>query len=421
MTIFYVQTTGLATNSGSSDTNAPKLTGASGATGVAVAGTTVTFPAGTDLSTVVTTAGDTQDTIYIADATNSNRKIFKITAVAGSGGATPTATVDTAPTGTIATSQWSIGGRHIWTSASIEAATLAGDIVQFGDDVAPANAVIVTVRVAGDSTSGFVKYRGKPGTRPKLTATGTTNVFASAVYGTWIENLELIGQGASGSGMSLTGNGAVVINVKVSDAGTHGIDITGQACRILNCELTGVGSNGINTTGNTTIIGCYIHDVGQHGIQNSSTTPGGAYLNNIVDTAVARGIFISGAVAAAVATHVIIAGNTIYGCGNSGFEVTDTDVVVVFVNNLLMNNGDAAGESNIEWANGTAERLGVHGWNVAYNNSGADAPINFTANAQVPASEFTTDPLMTNPAAGDFTIAAGSPARATGQPVGLLT
>jgi len=61
----------------------------SGANGASVSGTTVTLPAGTDLSAVVTTLGATQSAIHLADAPNANQKIFKITGKAGSGGATP--------------------------------------------------------------------------------------------------------------------------------------------------------------------------------------------------------------------------------------------------------------------------------------------------------------------------------------------
>jgi len=75
MGTIYVDTGGAATNSGSTDQNTANLSGTGDAT---VSGSVVQLTAGTDLSGVVTTAGATQSSIYLAQATNTNQKIFWI-------------------------------------------------------------------------------------------------------------------------------------------------------------------------------------------------------------------------------------------------------------------------------------------------------------------------------------------------------
>lgn len=423
MGTIFVDTGGAATNSGTSDNNNAKISGVSGAgTGVAVSGTTVTFPALTDLSAVVTTAGATQDAIYIADATNTNQKIFWITGVSGSGGPTPTATVSVAPTGTITTSQWAVGGRFVWINASVEAAVRAGDVVQFNNSVASQAGVVITTRVSGDSTSGFIRYIGVAGSRPVLVNTGNNNCIATGAFIlASFENLELQQTNAASAtvGFNASAAGCQWFNLKLSDGGTSGGFSGGPAGnRIIGCEVSGIGGvAGMNINAIFANWGNYIHDLTGDGFIFSGNNIGMCtFLNNIVDTVTGRGVYWNGAPTTANNGFSLI-GNTIYACGNSGFEANDADAQVVMINNIFMNNGDAAGEYNVEWTTGSIETVGFHGWNVFYQGGGsAGNLLGLTVNAQVANSEFITDPGFTSASGGDFSISSSSPAYKTGFP-----
>lgn len=409
----YVDTGGAATNSGSSDSNTPDLSGTSDAV---VTGSTVQLTIGTDLSAVDAVAGSaTQASIYIADATNSNQKIFWIT---GKNDGLDQVTVSVAPTGVTA-SNWAIGGRHLWTPASIEAALRAGDILQFNNSPASRTAAFLTQRASGDTTSGYVKYIGKTGTRPVLTITNTTQVFTSgALTLGWVENFELAQQGASGIAANVGASGGVFYNVKISDAGAQGWFTNNSANRIIGCEISGTGAEAISLTSQQHVhIGNYVHDITGDGILYASTANTSLIArNNIVDTCTGRGIYINVADSANT-SFKMVSGNTVYGCGNSGLEVVDADSNVILINNIFSENGNAAGEYNVEWVAGNADFTGFHAWNVFFHSSGAGSNVSgLTIGGHVASSELITDPLFTNATGGDFSIGSTSPAKAVGYP-----
>ena len=406
MATFYIDTGGNASNSGTSDNNSPDFSGSA----ASVAGSVVTLDGSPDLSGV-STSGPTQAAIHITDATNSNQKIFKITTVDN---VLKTVTVSVAPTG-VTSSAWRIGGRHVLTRASIEGTTGPGDTVIFNNSPAAAAAVIWTFRTAGDSVTGPVTIKGKTGVRPVFNTTDTNNCVASAVAYSRIENIEIDQDGATGHGINTTGSNCVCLNIKVSDAGGNGVTTTGAGSVVIGCEISGCGADGINYNGSQgTFIGNYIHDVTGDGIELSGTTPRGQILNNIIDTCAARGIYLSGSVSTGGLPSVIY-GNTVYGCGNSGLEITDADNYVVLLNNIFQDNGNAAGEYNVEWVAGSHEASGsLHYNNIFYHQGGGGGAnlLGLTVNS----TEAITDPLFTDPSNGDFTLQTLSPARATGYP-----
>lgn len=407
----YIDTGGSADNSGSTDQNAANLSGAA----ATVAGAVVTLDGSPDLSGLIT-SGATQSSININGATNSNQTIFWITAFDNSG---KTVTVTPSPTGVVSNA-WKIGGRHLLTSARVEAALRAGDVAIFNNSPAAANAVFWTFRNAGDSTSGFAKIKGKSGVTVTLNSTGTTNVIATnSLALCWVENLTMDQDGASGDVCTITGVGNVVYNCKIVDGGGRGIIVQSTGARIIGCSITGVGSeciNVFNSTSQAVIYGNYIRSgAGTNGITVSGSSAHSIVVNNIIAAQVGRGILFSGGPASPAFIHLIY-GNTIYGCGNSGLEITDANTPITLMNNIFKDNGNAAGESNVEWVAGFGEAVSFHGWNIFNNTSGADAPINFTLNAQVPGTELTTDPLFTNAAAGDFSLGSTSPAINAGFP-----
>lgn len=407
MATFYVNTTGLTTNSGSTDTDSPSLSGAA----ATVAGSVVSLDGAPDLSGVIITPGPTQSTIQINDATNSNTKIFKITAVDDTA---KTVTVGVAPTG-VTSSVWAIGGRFVWTPARIEAAISAGDIVEIGNDIVTSAGTILTARNSSTNVLGFIIFKGKTGVRPiiQTSGSGTPTIQLASQAGWRISNLEIRQTHASsGPAVHIQAPGCLIENCKITDAGGHGVQTSGTGWRVINCEISGTVADGINATASGAAIGNYIHDVGGDGFQNSQAGTSMIAIFNIIDTAAARGIYTSGAHTDLSASNIIF-GNTIYNCGDSGFEAADSDTVTTLINNIFQDNGNAAGESNVEWAAGTAELFGYHSHNILHDNTGADAS---TAFITLGATESTADPLMAAPATGDFTLQDGSPAKSAGWP-----
>lgn len=407
----YIDTGGSALNSGSTDQNAANLTGTGDAV---VTGSVVQLTIGTDLSGIIT-SGANQSSINIAQATNANMKIFWITAV---NDALDQVTVHAAPTGVTA-SDWKIGGRLLWTKANYEGAHRPGDVAIFNNSPAADTSPVFTFRNSGDSTSGYPHVKGAAGSRPVLTnSANSSNVIfsnAAAVEYCRVTNLELVESGTSSYGIASAVNGWIVYNVKVSDFELNAF-IVGNYSRIIGCEVTGGGGNGvgISSANSMFIHGNYFHDIGGHGIEFGSNSASAFVSKNVMDTCAGRGVYYATA-QAAMANNLVLEGNTIYGCGDSGLEGTDAEDNITLINNIFMNNGDAAGEYNVELVS-NLDIIGFHAWNIFYDNGAGGNLLGLTANGQVASSEFTTDPLFTNAAGGDFSIGSTSPAKATGFP-----
>jgi hypothetical protein len=401
----YIDTGGHALGSGSTDTANPTHDSTTNSVTVSVSGTTVTFSGAIDLSAVPI---DGSATIWINDATNSNSKIFKITSV--NDGA-DTLVVSVAPTGSIATSTWGIGGQFVYDSARFEGSLDAGWTAIINNTPASKAADFFTMRAVGDTTTGPITFKGKDGTMPQLVITNTTQVIDTSAdtNGNWrFENFEFVQQGASGTVFTPRGAQVQCKNCKWSDGGGIGIDTSffTNGYRVLFCEMSGLGGDGVDTNGNNsspTFFGTYIHDVTGNGIDlntGSNLTINAFYC--IVDTCGGRGIST---------TAANVHGCTVYSNGNSGLEAGGTSGTVF--NNIFMNNGDAGGEANVELT-GASETLYTwnHGYNIFHDAGAGDNLSNLSANA----TESTSDPLFTDAANGDFSLMSSSPAIATGFP-----
>lgn len=409
----YVDTGGSATNSGSTDQNTANL---SGATSTDVS-TVITLSGSPDLSGVVT-SGANQSSIYLTNSTVANRKIYWITA---KDDGLDTVTVNTAPSCTAgACGAWAIGGRFVWTPASIEAALRAGDTVIINNSPASTSADWLTARTAGDTTSGYIKVVGKTGVRPVINVTNTNQIFEGGNQAQWwFENLEFDQDGASGPCVQSYGAYFTLYNVKISDCGAEGVSNTFSATQlnIFNSEITGTGADAISPSGDDVghIVGNYIHDVVGDCIQMQSNRQV-TLINNVFDTCGARAIYYTGSTSGNDPS--LIMGNTIYGSGNSGLEVEDSDTSIRLINNIFSENGNAAGEYNVEWVSGSIEVNGNHAYNAFYSSGGGGSGN--VSGLTVNSTEITTDPLLTNPASGDFTLQATSPAISIGYPGQLL-
>lgn len=427
--IIYVETTGCQSGSttrcsGTTDSATATASGASATITCSATSGPASAPgcslSGTpDLSGVAT---DGSQAIFINCATNSNQKIFFINAV--DDGSDLVGTTVT-PTGcTAATSDWGIGGRLIWAPAAVEAALRAGDTVQFNDGPASSSSSIVTSRTSGDGASGSITLRGKSGSRPVLATSGSGNsVINGNGQSNWrVENLEIQQTHASSGNAINTSAGWWIINTKISDAGTSGISNSGGTAYLVNSEITNTVGDGVNSSTSFVVINSYIHGTGGDGIQLTGANTSLAMTNSIVAGAGARGVYISGASTVTTFSSNLI-GNIIYGSADSGLEITDADTVLVMQNNIFMENGNAAGEYNVEWAAGSGEFSGIHAYNTYYHSncqgSGTGGPA-CVSGLTVASTELTSDPLFTNAGSGDFSLQTGSPARATGYPGAFL-
>lgn len=412
MGTLYVDTAGSALNSGSSDSNTADLSGA-----LAVQAANIITLDGSPNLSGVSVAGATQAAINIQGATNANRTVFWITAVDNT---LKTVTVDATVTGTLA--GWKIGGRYLWPSGAgvnvVEGALGLGeasapDVLQFNNTPATKTVAYLTKRVSGSVTKGRVRVIGKSGTRPLLNVTNTASVIVGTGFTGWeFNNLEFAQNGGSGNAITINTND-LLYNVKISDTGSNGVQAqTSAGAIVMFCEITGCGVDGINcSVSGLLVFGNYIHDNVGNGITFSPGNPQGTISWNIIDTNAGRGILISGP-STTQTSHLAINNNTVYGNGDSGLEVSDADTVISMFNNIFQDNGNAAGEYNVEWVAGTAEYVGTHGYNCFYLSSGSNNVSGLTTNA----TEITTDPLFTNPGTGDFTLGLTSPAKAAAVP-----
>ena len=374
--------------------------------------------------TNIVTSGATQSAIFFNNATNANKKIFWISAIDNV--ASPkTITVDTIPTGlTAGTSVGYVGGHYlvpanVGLSVIDSASTFrAGDVIIFNNSPATGTQDYITCRASGTSAAGFVTVRGKAGTRPVITVSNTTQCIDNGgTFADWfVSNLELVQQGASGVVASDLGNGWKAYNIKISDGGSYGFYVSTSGASIIACEVSGLASGAGILAIASVVTGNYIHDLTGGGCDFNMGNAFAVVTRNIIDTCTGKGIHFSGG-PTTQANVWFLDGNTVYGSGDSGLEITDADGNLVLINNIFSENGNAAGEYNVEWFAGDAEKVSFHGWNVFFHSGDAGGSLlGLAVNAQVASSEFTTDPGFTDAAGGNFAISSTSPAKAAGFP-----
>ena len=407
----YVSTGGAATNSGSTDTALPFISAAT----VTVVGTLIQFPLGTDLSAVVPTMDAVnQSSVYLKDATNSNQKIFWINGV---NDLLDTVTVTVAPTGA-AVSSATIGGQIIWSQTIIPGALGPSDTVLINDDIASVAGTVMGNLPAGNFSTGFVKFIGKTGTRPKIISTNTSPAVVGADTN-WFENLEIIQQGASGAAI-ISGGNSVFKNMKVSDAGASGLIFYGQDI-VIGSEFSGAGADGLwdgGTSANGRIIHSNnIHDNVRDGLRFSANTPGVNQVEyNIFDSNGGRGIYMT---TGNSGYFLVLPGlrafnNTLFGNGDSGMESGAIGAIFTALDNISKDNGNAANEYNFKFASTSVNPI-MWGSNNILNISGGLGGGN-VYQYTLDSTDKTTDPLFTDAPNGNFSLGSTSPAKAAGYP-----
>jgi hypothetical protein len=372
---------------GDGTTAGSALTGSAAATDSA--GTTVTLDGSPDLAAVAT---DGSHAIWLSNATAGARNWARITAKDNTA---KTVTVAEAFAVSLAGKSWAIGGKRaaIGSASSIRLLdnnNAAGDampgwIVQlddghaetYGATAGPAADGRLILRRAGDTTSGPVVLRGKPGatTRPVLTFAG---------------NVQML-----------------VLLTNYQQAG--GIDLR-------NTNATKTASMGVRPIGNILLLyDLRIADATGpvwRGIDLSSPAPNGLIVRNCGNAA---------------ARQFLIQGNTLDGSAAAGLDINQANDALAgarVVNNLLTNN--VGGGLKFSHASATDTLLAAEGVLVAgnqtYGNTAA-AYISATAGYASTACPWATgdtglNPTYTNAGTGDFSI--GTNLKAQGYPTANL-
>lgn len=384
-----------STAGGASDTAcsgagpATALTGTLGATDGA--GTTITLDALTDLTNVAT---DGSHVIYFADTTAGHRRFAAINGKAGSGGATPTVTVEQALSISLSGKSWAIGGTRatVWGSVSallFNNNAAAGDAMP-GWQVRPQSGHTESISVeggmrrAGDTTSGPIILQGEPGaaTKPKITATSAINMIGMRGNYQIFRNIELTAGAASMTAALInvgSNESSWVDQVTLSRTSTNtfvtGISSSG-GMKITNCEIQRCAT-GITFGEADTVLGNYIHDCTGNGI----TVPGTAVLGGTIAfnvIAACGGDGINSAFTGTISRSLTIIGNTIDSCTSDGIEftgaVSDGYANLRIIDNILSNNG----QYGLNFSNSSATNVylsavnpSIRGNNTYLNTSGA--------------------------------------------------
>jgi parallel beta-helix repeat protein len=283
----------------------------------------------------------------------------------------------------------------------------------FTEDLQPGNLVYVqngtytigeNVSQAKDgSTALFIKWIGYISTRT-TTPYGTDRpIFAFGANNcTWgdrskFSNISFTTTAAAGI---TTGTTNIFVNCKVvnssASAGRYGVGDTGGLVAVA-CEFISTNGIAVNCASySANLNNCYIHD------SNVGVTIGSQYTNIIscvIDTCVTG-------VSLGATTQNIITNCTIYGCTTGIAITTGTDNR--FINSIITGCTTGASCSSALYSN-------LFDY-CCWNNGAGD-----TSNLVKGPHDITADPLLADPANGNFTLAAGSPCFNAGATLGTST
>lgn len=412
-----------ATGSDTQASGAGPTTALFGTTDASFSGAAVTLTAGTDLTNVLDTGAHV---LYLL--TSTGVRFFKITAKAGSGGATPTVDVTPNPAGTASGLTWAIGGKRascfsassylLFNNGSAAGDALPGWIVEMQSGHSEARATAVECPRAGDATDGPIMLRGESGaaTIPLITFGNNSYSFDCANF--WVlADFEVRNNHGTKTASQFyanfnNGNGAGAVSVRGITC-THATDkywrfwsggttafvknaATLEECNIANTAdvgIVGVTSSSVTGLG---VRGCRIQDTGNHGILIDKSA--GELLSiedNVISGCAGNGIYLS---AAAMNTHGgTIKNNTVDDCAGSGIRITGTQFPIFLANNQLTNNGAYGFEFD-----GTLAAWNASGSLATNNNTHGNTSGAYSVSG-IGLNDPAVDPDYVNAAAGNFT------------------
>lgn len=380
-------------------------------------GLIVTLTAGTDLTNVAT---DGSHVIFLNDTTAGARNFGKITAKAGSGGATPTVTVSNAFGLSLTTKSWAIGGKRasvgsttskkLFDNNSAVGDAMPGWWAELQSGHTETIAATYDFRRGGDTTDGPLGIRGASGaaTLPIITFSNNGAAMSSRGGGIGLKDFELRNSNATktaSTAILCSSSGSFYVERMTVTHATNkfaaGVNFgngtnTLKDSLIANCANIGVASAVVSK-----IIGNRIYSNGSHGVSLTTTNADVSH-NHIygnggdgVNNAITGGSVIG---------YGTFAYNTIYGNTGDGIEITTLNIrawTASILNNILANNGAyglaLTGGNDLSM---DALMLTVAG-NCFYSNT--SGPHNPSTLPSVEGGISGTNPAFADTGSGDFT------------------
>jgi hypothetical protein len=356
------------------------------------AGTTVTLTAGTDLTNVAT---DGSHVIFLNDSTAGARNFGKITAKAGSGGATPTVTVADAFGLTLSGKSWAIGGKR----ASIGSTTSAkliennagngdampGWAIEMQSGHTETIAATINPRRNGDATTGRIILRGTSvaGTMPIVTFSNNGDGIVPRGNLWTFRDFELQNSNAtktSSQAFNSLGSHIIVKNIRCNHAtnkfwkiyhGSGGSHFRVEDCNWQNAANVGIGID--STTSYLQVENCVIANCGSHGINigSNADVSGLQLIGNIIAFNATDGFNSSGMTNNSLLFNWLFRGNVFHGNGGDGIEIPQTSSQsAVFIRLTIENNEFTYnGGYGINFSGASMSDVILDGFSVAIRNN----------------------------------------------------
>lgn len=422
---------------GDSYTSGSALNGTTNAS-TDVAGTTITLPAGTDLTNVAT---DGSHVIWINDTTANARNFARITGKAGSGGATPTVSVTDAFATGLTNKTWAIGGMRQTLAGSSrlldnqgvsggggtnDADAYGGWTLRLKSGYTETLAASLNLRAnSGNAfgSNGPLTLEGEDGysTLPLLTFTNNDYGLKFVNYGAWyvFRNFELQNTNATKTAsyaISAPYN-SWFDNIVISHATNkfyRGISI-GNADRattvLTNCIVKNCADIGVySTSWPALLVNCVVSNNGSHGVVIDSKMSGliGCQVTGNGGSGVVTGLV--GGTGGVDQLGILIDRCTIANNSSHGYYVKSTFAGLPQVwNSSITSNGSYGikfDEANIDYtlaSFGRQYRNNNFGTGSTANGSG-NTDLNTTRFPQIWRNNVNVDPQYVDAANGNFTI-----------------
>ena len=335
---------------------------------------------------------------------------------------------------------WAVGGKRATVAGTNSVKLLennagSGDampgwVIEMQSGHSETTATTITIRRAGDTTSGPITLRGVAGaaTLPVITLSTNATAVNTSTEGKAIKDFEIRNSNATKTasvGINLQGGSTLVSGVKVSHSTNkffNSFVVSGAGGQVRDCEAGYCAGIGISLTDGQghQIVNNFVHDCGATaGISSVAQNVGVRITGNICYSNTGDGIRAS--LDASYNRMLVVSDNTCNANTGDGIEITSAVATVTFAveNNILSNNGgyglhcSAAADAALAFsgvlmlANQTYNNT-----SGAYKSTTAGYAYNTCPWA---AGDTGLDPTYTNAATGDFSI--GTNLKAKGYPL----